>query len=108
MSKLKKYDEYDFTPTQALILEVLTARYRLGNTSWSLESKVNKSLMGLQEKGFVDFKSASVENASLVWLTDAGVALMFSNKYRSPVEFSRLEKIQRKLRKRAKAYKKAR
>jgi len=96
------YDDFDFTPTEALILEVLAARYRLGNKTWTFESRSNASLKKLADKGLLNFNSASTEGASLVWLTDLGVAILFPNKYSSPVKFSELKKIQKELRKKAK------
>ncbi len=97
------YDEFDFTPTEALVLEVLTARYRLGNNSWTFEARSNGAIQKLAARGLVNSKSASVEKATLVWLTEDGIAIMLANKYRSPIKFSKLKKLQKELRARAKA-----
>ncbi len=62
--------EEKFTPTQELVLEVLVARYRLGEPCWTFTSRVMHAVESLENRGFVTWKSASVENAILVWPTD--------------------------------------
>jgi hypothetical protein len=97
----KSYSDYNFTPTEDLVLEVLTARTRLGEDVWTLSSRNNQALDKLEAKGLVGYKSASIEGYSLVWLTNDGVKLLFKNKYRAPVKFSELKERQKTLRKAA-------
>ena len=61
-----------YTPTEYLVMEVLAARYRLGESCWTFPSRVRPALRALQERGFLEWKSGSVERTSLVWLTQAG------------------------------------
>lgn len=78
---MKTYGEHKFTPTEALILEVLAARYRLGETCWTFNSQNSVALDKLELKGLVTWKHGVTEHSALVWLTDEGKALMLSNKY---------------------------
>jgi hypothetical protein len=95
----------DFTPTEHLLLELLAARRRLGHATWSVQARNNASLARLEEKKLVNFKSAPVEGYSLAWLTDQGVAFMFSHKYEAPIGGKKFKKHQKDLRKQARAVK---
>lgn len=98
---MSTYKKLHFTTTELLILEVLTARARLGNKNWTFESRNATALCSLETRGLIDYKY-SYRRSTLVWLTDAGVALMLKEKYHTPVPFTKLQKLQRQLRKRAK------
>lgn len=98
----KVYSDYNFTPTEMLVLETLTARYRLGENVWTFTSKVNKTLGSLETKGVVNWKSAPVENHSLAWFTSEGKALMLRNSYAPREGWGSLKKHNKKLRKEAK------
>lgn len=83
-NKKLNYSSYDFTPTEELILEVLTARYRLGEKSWTFKSNVNKALTKLENKQLIFWKTAGDGNTSLAFFTPLGKALMLSTKYYNP------------------------
>lgn len=83
-NKKLNYSSYNFTPTEELILEILTARYRLGEKSWTFKNNVNKSLTKLETKQLVDWKTAGDGKSSLVFFTPLGKALMLSTKYYNP------------------------
>jgi len=59
------------TPTEELILEVLTARIRLGETCWTFDSKFTRQARALEGLGLVTWKSGIVEKTILVWPTHA-------------------------------------
>lgn len=99
------YEAFHFTPTEDLIIEVLTARTRLGNQVWTFESRNNKALNQLEVRGLVGYKSASVEGYSLVWFTADGIKLMFGNKYHTPIPYESLKQHQKDLKKRARSAK---
>jgi hypothetical protein len=101
MATSLNYDDYNFTPTEELILEVLTARVRLGNNVWTMSNRNKQAFEKLVAKDLIEYKSASVEGHVLVWLTETGEKLLFKNKYNSPVKFSELKDLQKKLRKNA-------
>lgn len=58
------------TPSQDLILEVLTARYRLGETSWPFSTKHSKAIRELDALGLVQESSGPVEKTIRVYLTN--------------------------------------
>lgn len=88
---------YTYTPTESLILEVLTARWRLGEHAWTFQSRLKPQLEQLERRGLIGYKSASVEHAYLVWFTEQGYnAYVKSSKYRPPI-FEQLSKKARKV-----------
>jgi hypothetical protein len=64
------YTSPDFTPTESLIIDVLVARYRLGDTLWTFESRNMPALRKLEEKGLVHTTSGVTENTVRAWLSD--------------------------------------
>lgn len=75
------------TPTQDLLLEVLVARYRLGEHFWTFDSRHKKMLEALASLGFVTVMHGLVENTVRASLTVAGIKAFASNsKYVSPLE----------------------
>jgi len=101
-------DEITLTPTEELIMELLQARYRLGENSWSFMNRHMKALNSLEDRGLIAHKSAPVEGARLVWLTDLGYEFLFSREYHVLIDSKKLQKRQKDLRKRAKRNKKRR
>ena len=108
MPKITEHDYYNFTPSESLVLEVLTARYRLGELSWTFDSSANRALKALEEKKLVTWKSASVEGASLVWFTDLGKAVCLSRKYSSHAGNEVVNKARKQINKISKNAKKIR
>lgn len=76
--------EEDLPPTQYLMMEVLAARYRLGENYWTFPSSHRRIADELERKGLVYQKSGRVERTILVWLTDAGKAGVLSPNYQPP------------------------
>lgn len=85
-------DEYHLEPintddlplTQELIMEVLAARYRLGENLWPFPTKVKRSLDALESLGLIGHKSGVVERTRNAWLTDLGKASVLSPTYTTP------------------------
>lgn len=73
------------TPTQELILEVLAARYRLGETWWTFEKRTLKAARGLADLGLIEILHGIVENTYRAQLTDAGRQRSISWNYQAPL-----------------------
>lgn len=98
---------FNFTPTEELILDVLQARIRLGESIWNFDSRLKPSIEKLEAKGLVNFKSGNVENTLLAWPTDEGKVLLFDGSFTDRIGSKKFVKRQEKLRKEAKALKKS-
>lgn len=61
-------------PTQYLAMEVLAARYRLGESLWTFPSPCRAPLRALAARGWVRHKSGITEHTMRAWLTEAGIA----------------------------------
>ncbi|MEU0078443.1 hypothetical protein ABZY58_11150 [Micromonospora tulbaghiae] len=72
-------------PTQYLMLEVLAARYRLGEQSWSFPKNQRHIAEQLARTGLVSWKSSPAPETILVWFTDAGKKLMLDRPYTPPI-----------------------
>jgi hypothetical protein len=70
-------------PTQLLILEVLAARFRLGEPYWTFPLKLRPALGALQDKGLIWTRSAPTPDLQ-AYLTDAGKAEVLLETYESP------------------------
>ncbi len=62
------------TPTEDLILDLLVARYRLGEYQWPLSNKLVNVIHSLAARGYVNSRHGNVEKTYLVRLTDEAVA----------------------------------
>jgi hypothetical protein len=60
----------EFTPTESLIIDVLVARYRLGDTLWTFESRNMPALRKLEEKDLIETISGVTEKTIRVSLSD--------------------------------------
>lgn len=82
----KKIDAEDnFTPTQELIIELLIARTRLGENVWTFSNRFTKTVEQLTERGYVEWKSASVYGYILVWFTEESKEVFLSFPYQAPI-----------------------
>lgn len=73
------------TPIQELMLEVLAARYRLGEERWTFNRRFFAAANALGTMRLVEWKHGIVEKTILVWLTPAGKKLMLSDTYVPPI-----------------------
>lgn len=71
-------------PTQFLILEVLAARHRLGETLWTFPASLKPAVAALDRLGLVWQASGVVEYTIRAGLTDAGRAACVSGDYVPP------------------------
>jgi hypothetical protein len=82
-------DGYDLPPTQALVLEVLAARWRLGEKCWTFAAAHRPALRTLAERGLITWKDGSIERTCLAWLTVEGRKAALSDTYKGPRTFTR-------------------
>jgi hypothetical protein len=62
----------DPTPTEWLIMEVLAARWRLGETTWHFPNTLKPALKRLAERDWIAYKAATVEGHQRAWLRTDG------------------------------------
>lgn len=75
----------DLTPTEDLVMEVLAARYRLGETFWTFDSRHKRAILGLESKGLARLMHGIVEKSVRASLTDAGRRKYLSPAYETPL-----------------------
>lgn len=63
----------DPTPTEWLIMEVLAARWRLGETTWHFPNTLKPALKRLAERDWIAYKAATVEGHQHAWLRTDGL-----------------------------------
>lgn len=90
------------TPTEDLCLEVLIARYRLGEPCWTFESRHKPALHKLQSRGLVTVMHGIVENTCRASLTEEGKKEYLSGSYEAPVIKELKKKLKKKKRKKKK------
>lgn len=71
--------------THQLILEVLAARSRTGETWWVFTHKARRSANILERLGYIELLSGMDEFSFRARLTDAGLKLMHEPEYVPPV-----------------------
>lgn len=71
-------------PTQYLILEVLAARHRLGETWWPFPTRMQPAIDALAEAGLVHTMDGNVERTVRVRLSDAEARALDESTYRPP------------------------
>lgn len=76
----------DLPPTQYLILEVLAARYRLGEQMWTFPDRLRPALNALQERGLIWWRSAPTPHDVQAYLTDVGRGAAMSGTYEVPAD----------------------
>lgn len=72
-------------PTQYLILEVLAARWRLGEPFWTFPDRLKPAARALQQAGLVWTNSSPTPRCFQVSFTDAGRNAAMSDSYSPPV-----------------------
>jgi hypothetical protein len=72
-------------PMQYLILEVLAARWRLGERLWTFPAaRISYHLGQLEQLGLVGWKSGVDQGTVRAWLTEKGRAAALSDTYEPP------------------------
>lgn len=79
------FDTYTLPPTQSLVLEVLAARARLGETCWTFSTRHRPALEALTKRGLLWWKSGVMPRTCVAFLTDAGREAVFGKDYTPPV-----------------------
>jgi hypothetical protein len=75
------------TPTQELVIETLQARYRLGHSFWTFDTKIRSVIRQLETGGWVFTMSGVTENSIRVGLSPRAMHELFSESdYVSPLE----------------------
>lgn len=75
----------ELTPTETLILELLIARFRLGERLWTFDSNVSKQVESLASKGYVMALNGTVPKTVRAMLTDEAIAQNLSYDYVPPI-----------------------
>lgn len=86
------------TPTEDLLIEVLAARFRLGERLWTFDTSTRKAALKLESKGLINLMHGIVEKTYRASLTEAGKALVIDASYSSPLE-AEVIRLTRKVRK---------
>lgn len=84
-------------PTQYLVLEVLAARYRLGEHTWSFPARLNAAGEALAQLGLIVWTSHPAPDARRAWLTDAGKSAVLSDGYQVPDVLRERDRAQEQL-----------
>jgi DNA-binding PadR family transcriptional regulator len=71
-------------PTAYLVLEVLAARHRLGETIWPFPVSVGAALQRLDDAGLITRMHGNTPRTVRAQLTEAGKAAVLTDGYRSP------------------------
>jgi hypothetical protein len=77
-------DTDDLPPTQYLICEVLAARWRTGEATWTFPSRLRWALLALAEAGLIGVKSGVGPRTFIAWFTEAGRKVAMSETYEPP------------------------
>jgi hypothetical protein len=73
----------NLTPTEDLIMDVLSARVRLGEPFWTFEYRHRPALRRLVERGLIRTEPATTEHIE-AYLTDVGRAEYLTDRYTPP------------------------
>lgn len=79
-------DPVHVTPTEDLLMEILSARYRLGEHLWTFDLRHKKPLERLEAKGLVTVLHGIVDQSLRASMTQAGIDTYVSKTYESPLE----------------------
>lgn len=88
----------DLPPTQYLVMEVLAARARTGESLWTFPSNLAVPLRALEERGLISVMHGIVQNTVRARLTDAGRAECLKGDYVTPLARKALEAVEEGMR----------
>lgn len=75
MADILNSDEFaddPLSPTEWLVMEVLAARFRLGENSWPFPNRLRPTLRRLAGRHLISWKSGVVQGTAQAWLTRDG------------------------------------
>lgn len=78
--------EEELPPTEYLVMEVLAARFRLGEQQWPFPSRIKPALRSLETKGLIRFKDGIIEGSQSARLTPEGKDIFLFEEYDNNVE----------------------
>lgn len=84
MTTVAEIDTDKLPPTQYLVLEVLAARHRLGETTWSFPTSLERALLALQSAGLIATFGSTRPKTVRARLTDAGKSVALGSDYTPP------------------------
>jgi hypothetical protein len=84
MDRSYRADSSNFPPVQSLILETLGARFRLGETLWTFDTKTRAAARALEIAGMITTMHGIMENTYRASLTERGKASVLDPHYRPP------------------------
>jgi hypothetical protein len=73
-------------PTQYLVMEVLSARARLGETCWPFPDRLRPALTALADLGLLRWQPGNVPHTCRTFLTDAGRRAALDDAYQPPAD----------------------
>lgn len=79
-----------------MILDCLAARFRLGETFYTFDSRLAPALRVLEQRGLVVVMDGNVERSVRAYLTDAGRTEALYDGYQSPLE-EKVERLERRV-----------
>jgi hypothetical protein len=77
--------DLDLPPTQELILEVLAARHRLGETVWPFSNRCAKAAAVLEGLGLITTIQGNVPRTFRAMLTEVGITAILDPEYVPPI-----------------------
>jgi len=77
--------ETQVTPTEELIMEVLVARHRLGESLWTFDSKSDRAIKSLETKGLVRRMNGITDHSVRASLTAQGKKEYLHDGYVAPI-----------------------
>lgn len=75
---------HDLPPAQYLIMEVLAARWRTGEPTWTFPQRLRPHVTALAAAGLVEWDRGGQPRTLLVWFTDRGRAVATTGTYEPP------------------------
>lgn len=76
--------EEELTPSEELFLEVLAARFRLGERLWTFSTKQQRTANKLESKGMISLMGGIIEKTFRASLTPAGKRASLDPEYTPP------------------------
>lgn len=78
-------EELVLTPTEDLVMEVLAARYRLGENIWTFDSRHARTLARLADRDLVRTMHGMVEKSVRASMTQKGIEAYIDEHYVPPI-----------------------
>lgn len=74
-----------FTPSEELVMEVLIARWRLGERLWTFSSRQKRAIQSLAAKGYVNIINGNTVRTVRASLTEKAIAENLTYNYVPPI-----------------------